>query len=149
MKPLAGRWPKTTSGSVLGVDTNVLVRFLAEDDDIQTPQAVLALKTAANQPIYIGRVVAAETFWVLTKVKKCPRQSVIESFRGLLASVDFRVEAEELMNRALDDCERVGCDFADALIALENEKAGCRATLTFDGDALALEGMMAVGASLK
>jgi predicted nucleic-acid-binding protein len=127
---------------VLGVDTNVLVRFLADDDAVQTPQAVRALKAGSNQPIYIGRLVAAETFWVLTKVMKFPRQAVIESFRGLLASVDFKVEAEKLMGRALDDCERVGCDFADALIVLENRQAGCEATATFDADAQKLDGMI-------
>jgi predicted nucleic-acid-binding protein len=127
---------------VLGVDTNVLVRFLADDDATQSPQAVRALQAAGNQPIYVGRIVAAETFWVLTKVKKFPRQSVIDSFRGLLASVDFKVESEKLMSRALDDCERVGCDFADALIALENRQAGCEATATFDVDAQKLAGMI-------
>ncbi len=127
---------------MLGVDTNVLVRFLAEDDVVQTPQAVRALKSPGNQPIYVGRLVAAETFWVLVRVKKFPRQAVIEAFRGLLASVDFKVEAEKLVSRALDDCERVGCDFADALIALENRQAGCEATATFDVDAQQLDGMI-------
>jgi predicted nucleic-acid-binding protein len=127
---------------VLGVDTNVLVRFLAKDDDVQTPQAAEVLTANGNHPIYVGRVVAVETFWVLTKVKKFPRQQVIDSFRGLLSSVDFKVEAEELVGRALDDCERVGCDFADALIALENNHAGCEATLTFDTDAYPLDDMV-------
>ena len=127
---------------MLGIDTNVLVRFLAEDDALQTPQAIRALSAARNQPIYVGRVVAAETFWVLTKVKKFPRQSVIDALRGVFASVDFKTEAEDIMMRALDDCERVGCDFADALIALENQKAGCEATLTFDVGALALDTMI-------
>ena len=133
---------------MLGVDTNVLVRFLAEDDQLQTPQAVQALKAEHNQPIYVGRIVAVETFWVLTKVKKFPRQSVIDAFRGLLASIDFRLEAEELMSRALDDCERIGCDFADAMIALEHQRAGCEATLTFDEGALSLDGMISVTARL-
>jgi predicted nucleic-acid-binding protein len=127
---------------VLGVDTNVLVRFLAKDDDVQTPHSAGVLTANGNHPIYVGRVVAAETFWVLTKVKKFPRQRVIDAFRGLLSSVDFKVEAEELMGRALDDCERVGCDFADALIALENKHAGCEATLTFDTDAYPLDDMV-------
>lgn len=127
---------------MLGVDTNVLVRFLAEDDALQTPQAIRALSSANNQPIYVCRVVAAETFWVLTKVKKFPRQSVIDALRGVFGSVDFKVEAEDIMMQALDDCERVGCDFADALIALENRRAGCEATLTFDVGALALDTMV-------
>ena len=127
---------------MLGVDTNVLVRFLAEDDPLQTPQAVQALKAASNQPIYVGRIVAVETFWVLTKVKRFPRHAVIDAFRGLFASADFKIEGERLMGRALDDCERIGCDFADALIALENAQAGCEATVTFDVDAVALDGMI-------
>lgn len=133
---------------MLGVDTNVLVRFLAEDDALQTPQAIKALSAAQNQPIYIGRVVAAETFWVLTKVKKFPRQSVIDAFRGVFASIDFKVEAEDMMMHALDDCERVGCDFADALIALENRRAGCEATVTFDVVAQGLDTMIPLASRL-
>lgn len=133
---------------MLGVDTNVLVRFLAEDDALQTPQAIRALSAAENQPIYIGRIVAVETFWVLTKVKKFPRQSVVDALRGVFTSVDFKVEGEDIMMLALDDCERVGCDFADALIALENRKAGCEATVTFDVGALALDTMIPLASRL-
>lgn len=134
---------------MLGVDTNVLVRFLAKDDAVQTPQAIAALTAARNQPIYVGRVVAVETFWVLTKVKEFPRQSVIDAFRAMFASIDFKVEAEDLMMQALDDCERVGCDFADGLIALENRKAGCEATVTFDVAALGLDAMIPLTSRLS
>ncbi len=61
---LGGLLGKTTSVSVLGVDTNVLVRFLAEDDPLQTPQAIQLLTDPANHPVYLAQVAIIETFWV-------------------------------------------------------------------------------------
>ena len=129
---MRGHSLKTTSASVLGVDTNVLVRFLADDDPVQTPQAIGLLTRPGNQPIHIAQVVMVEAFWVLTKVKKFPARDVIISFRRLLLSDHFIIEESAVMIQALDDAETAGCDLADALIAIVNARAGCEATATFD-----------------
>ena len=133
---------------MLGVDTNVLVRFLAEDDATQTPQAVALVLRAANQPIFVAQVVAVEAFWVLTKIRKFPVPSVVETYRQLFSNASFEIENRRIMVQALDDCLLAGCDFADAVIALVNARAGCATTATIDHDAQTLPGMTAVEALL-
>ncbi len=130
---------------MLGVDTNVLVRFLAVDDAVQTPQAIALLTNADNQPIHIAQIVVVEAFWVLTRLKKFPAHRVLAAFRGLAMSDHFRIEGAPTVVQALDNAEAAGCDFADALIALANASAGCEATATFDiSAAKGLRGMVAV-----
>jgi len=133
---------------VLGVDTNVIVRFLAIDDDRQTPMAGRFMARAENQPVRIALIVIVEAFWVLTKTKKFPRARVFAAFRDLLQSSQFVIEEAELVALALEQAEATGSDLADALIALLNHHAGCEATATFDADAQRLEHMIAVEARL-
>lgn len=132
------------SVSVLGVDTNVLVRFLADDDERQTPIAVQFISDEANQPIFLSMLVLSEAFTVLTRVKKFQASRVISAFRGLAASDGFEIENMQLLHEALGDAERAGCGLADALIARQNQLAGCRTSATFDIRAMRLEGMTSV-----
>jgi predicted nucleic-acid-binding protein len=132
-----------TSAFVLGVDTNVLVRFLADDDDVQTPLAAKIITNASNQPIFIGIVVLTETYTVLTRVKKFPPAQVIAAMRMMLSSTQFQVEAADIVRHALDDAEEVGCGLTDAVIALQNAARGCETTATFDKRAQRLHAMVA------
>lgn len=127
---------------MLGVDTNVLVRFLADDDDVQSAQAKQLLGGHAG--IYLSMLVMAETFNVLTKVRKFPMRAVHESFREVLSSPAFTVENSPLVARAIEAGEAANCGFSDALIALQNEVAGCDVTATFDHRASRLNGMQRV-----
>jgi predicted nucleic-acid-binding protein len=129
---------------VLGVDTIVLVRFLAEDDVEQTPLAVSLLTASANHRIYLAQIVLVEAFWVLTKVMKFPKPRVFDAMRRVLLSEHFKVEEPEEMAQAISDAETAKCDLADALIAIRHLRAGCRTTATFDVDAQRLSGMSAV-----
>jgi predicted nucleic-acid-binding protein len=136
-------WLKKTSESVLGVDTNVLVRFLTDDDDLQTPQAHSLVTKAANHPIYVSMLVLAETYNVLTKVKKQPVQAVLESFRLLLHSPAMRVERPDMVSAAIEDAAETKAGFSDALIAMQNKEARCMTTATFDIRATRLPDMSA------
>ncbi len=133
---------------MLGVDTNVIVRFLAIDDDKQTPLAGRFMARAENQPVRIAMIVVVETFWVLTRTKKFPRPRVFAAFRDLLQSSQFIVEDAGLLALAIEQAEVVGCDLADALISLLNARAGCDATATFDEVAQDLPNMIAVESRL-
>lgn len=133
-----------TSASVLGADTNVLVRFLTRDDPVHSPQTLQLLTKAGNQPVRICVIALVELVWVLTKVKHWPTHNVFSACRGLLESADFEVEEHALVERALVEAEAAGCDLADALIALFNDRAGCEATATFDVNAQRLERMVPV-----
>jgi len=128
---------------VLGVDTNVLVRFLTDDDDLQTPQAHSLVTKAANHPICVSMLVLAETYNVLTKVKKQPVQAVLESFRLLLHSPAMRVERPDMVSAAIEDAAETKAGFSDALIAMQNKEARCMTTATFDIRATRLPDMSA------
>ena len=144
MRRLGRRWPKTTSASVLGADTNVLVRFVTRDDAVQSPQSRDLITDRANQPIRICVVALVELVWVLTKGKRWPIDDVFAACGALLNSGDFEFEERELVIHALEDARNARCDLADALIALFNKRAGCVATATFDGNAQRLEHMTPV-----
>lgn len=134
---------------MLGVDTNVLVRFLAEDDDIQSPQAARLLTDPANQPVFVSTLVLSECYTVLTRVKKFPAAKVVAAFRMMISSDQFTIERPDLIAAAIDDAERVGCGLADAVIARQNALAGCRSTATFDIRAQRLDQMTAVEDALQ
>ena len=137
---------KTMSASVLGVDTNVLIRFLTLDDEIQLEQARQLMTKPDNHPIYISMLVLAEAFNVMTKVKKFPAAAVLDSYRALLQSPALTVERFDMIAKAIDDASRTNAGFSDALIALQNAEAGCRTTATFDSKATRLAGMSPVKA---
>lgn len=126
---------------MLGVDTNVLVRFLTRDDAVQAGRAHAIITAPKNQPIHVGLIVLVELVWILTKVKRWPSPDVFSACSGLLQSPDFAVEEAALVEQCLADADRADCDLADALIAAMNARAGCRTTVTFDRDAQALARM--------
>ncbi len=120
---------------MLGADTNVLVRFLTRDDPVQSPIAKHLFTDAANQPIRICVIALVELIWVLNRGKRWPMEDVLAACAGLLNSSDFEFEEREMVVRALNEAQDVGCDLADALIALSNYRAGCDSTVTFDVNA--------------
>lgn len=128
---------------MLGVDTNILVRFLTRDDQAQAEQAHRIITDTGNQPIRLTLIVVVELVWVLTKVKRWPSPDVFDACRRLLQSSDFVVERAALVEQCILDAEHAGCDLADAVIAALNLEAGCRSTVTFDRDAQRLTDMSA------
>jgi predicted nucleic-acid-binding protein len=134
---------------VLGADTNVLVRFLADDDDTQTPMAARLFSDTKNQPIFLSMMVLGETFTVLTRVKRFPPSHVIDAFRDLTRSGAFEIEDLSMLQSALDDAERAGCGLTDAIISRQNLVLGCTTTATFDHRATRLAGMVAVEDHLR
>ncbi len=136
------------SAYVLGVDTNVLVRFLTADDERQSAEARALLADPAHHPVYLSMLVLAEAFTVMTKVKKFPADEVVEAYRQLLRSPQVEVERSDLVSQALDDAIRTHAGFPDALIGLQNAAAGCATTATFDVRAARLATMSAVAVHL-
>lgn len=127
--------------SVLGVDTNVLVRFLTLDDEVQSAQAQSLFAKSGNQPIYLSMLVLAEAFNVMTKVKKFPQPAVLDSYRLLTRSPDVTIERLDMVSAAIEDAARTNAGFSDALIALQNLEAGCDVSATFDIRAMRLDAM--------
>jgi predicted nucleic-acid-binding protein len=116
-----------------GLDTNVLVRYLAQDDPDQSRRANSLLQEAASQGerCFINSVVLCELVWVLRGAYGYEKDEICMVIDKLLSTVEFSIEDKELAYRALEDY-RSGGDFADHLIGWRNQKAGCDITVTFD-----------------
>ncbi len=117
---------------MIGLDTNVIVRFLVQDDRDQARRATEVINglTPAN-PGYIASVVWAETYWVLTRAYGFSRSQVLDRLADLSLADEIRCEDAVSVSAALRAARR-GADFPDALIDAAAAHAGCTATVTFD-----------------
>lgn len=128
---------------MIGLDANVVIRFLTQDDDIQ---AALAAKlfgrlTPENRG-FISGVVLAEIAWVLSRVYKTSRAAVGAAIGGLLRSSEIKIENSEAAWRALAVFESSSSvEFADALISETARIAGASPIYTFDETAAKRGGM--------
>jgi predicted nucleic-acid-binding protein len=130
---------------MLGVDTNVLVRFLVRDDEAQYEKARKLIKreVAAGRCVFISQLVLLETEWVLRSRYSLSKAQIIEAISGLLDAADVRFEDEPAIEEALFIWKDTTADFADCLIGARNRRLGCRATATFDVKASRLPGFIA------
>jgi predicted nucleic-acid-binding protein len=132
---------------LIGIDTNVVVRFLAQDDDNQSPIATdFMAGLTRERPGFIGSVVLAEITWVLSRAYKASREEIAAAVEGLLRSAELIVENSEAAYRALADYRASNTvEFADALIAQTALLAGAAETVTFDQRAAASLAMRVLG----
>ena len=130
---------------MLGLDTNVLVRFLVRDDEAQFEKARRLIKreVAAGSGIFVNQLVLLETEWVLRSRYSLTKNRIIEVISGLLEASDVQFEDEPAIEEALFTWKDASADFADCLIGAKNRRLGCRATATFDVRAGKLAGFVA------
>lgn len=133
---------------MIGLDTNVVVRYLTRDDQAQFEAAERAILAAvrSGEPLFVCLPVLLETVWVLQRAYAIDRSGIAAALQALLESPDFVLESEPLVEAALDAFEGGPADFADYVIGIGNGGAGCRHTLTFDARAAKLAGFAAVPA---
>lgn len=129
---------------MIGLDTNVLVRYLTQDDLTQARRATAVIERLTEEDRgYVSVVVIAELSWVLRTVYQVDRQELTRIVRALLAARELHIEQAEAVRRALAQTD-TGADLADALIAQLSQQAGCEYTLTFDTRAAKQAGMRLV-----
>ena len=119
---------------MLGIDTNVLVRFLVRDDEVQYEKTRRLIKreVAAGRRVFVNQLVLVEAEWVLRSRYAVEKNQLIAAFSGLLDSADIQFEDEPAIEEALFTWKEAGADFADCLIGSKNRRMGCRATASFD-----------------
>lgn len=119
---------------MIGVDTNVIVRFLAQDDDVQSPTATRFMsRLSRERPGFVSAVVLAEVSWVLSRAYKVSRDDLAEAIEGLLRSAELMIENADAAYRALSRYQASkSVEFADALIAQIARVAGADEVVTFD-----------------
>lgn len=130
---------------MIGLDTNVLVRYLAQDDPVQSPRATSIMEkrlTEAN-PGFVSVVAMVEMAWVLERVYDLRREEIAAAIERLLQADSLVVENEQEVYTGLKTLREGLGSFADAVIAALCGKAGCSHTLTFDNAALANSGIFA------
>ncbi len=117
-----------------GLDTNVLVRYLVQDDPKQAALASRFIETTCTDehPCYIGQIVLCELAWVLETNYQQSRTEIAAIVEKLLQVGQLEVSTPDVVWRALDDYKKSNVDFPDHLLARLNESAGCDSTVTFD-----------------
>lgn len=130
---------------MLGIDTNVLVRFLVRDDEAQFEKARRLIKreVSAGRRVFVNPLVIMEAEWVLRSRYAVSKHQIIETLTGLLGAADVQFEDEPAMEQALFLWKDSAADFADCLIGAKNRRLGCRATASFDTKASKLPGFVA------
>lgn len=125
-----------------GLDTNVLVRHLMQDDPVQSALASRLVEAfTSRQPGWVSTVVLVETLWVLDRSYGLTREQLAQAVRALLQARELRIEAAEQVAQALRRFEPGRADFADCLISQSALAAGCDVTMSFDARAVRDAGM--------
>ncbi len=118
---------------MIGVDTNVLLRFLVDDDPEQNRHARAFLsERGADNPAFLSAVMLAETVWVLNRSLGYSMADISKIVRDLLASDGLIIEHAHELGLVLGRGNIPSTDLADYLIAWSGGLAGCTHTVTFD-----------------
>lgn len=117
-----------------GLDTNVVVRYLTQDDPAQSRVANdLIDRTATRRDqLAISAIVLSELVWVLRGAYRLGKAEVVDALEKLLDVAQFSIEDKDAARLALGDYRKGRGDFSDYLIGRRNRKLGCEATVTFD-----------------
>lgn len=131
---------------MLGIDTNVLIRYLVRDDRRQYEQArhLIERQIVKGEPVLVSLLVLLESEWVLRSRYQLPKSEIVAAFSAMLDTNELAIEDEQSVEHAMYIWKESSADFADCLIAARNLRLGCHATATFDGRALHLAGFVAV-----
>jgi predicted nucleic-acid-binding protein len=127
---------------MIGLDTNVLVRYLAQYDPAQSPKAteLIERRLTEDEPGFISVVAMVEVAWVLERAYGLADREIAAAIEGVLQAEVLVVENEQEVFTAMIALKAGLGSFADALIGALNAKAGCSRTLTFDRRAQPLSG---------
>lgn len=127
---------------MIGLDTNILVRYLTQDDPIQSPKAteLIERRLTEQDPGFISVAAMAETVWVLERAYGLANVDIAAAIERILQADALVVEDEQEVFTAMIALKEGHGAFADALIGALSVRAGCSRTLTFDRKALRLSG---------
>ncbi|SAL73842.1 PIN domain protein [Caballeronia udeis] len=128
---------------MIGLDTNVLVRYLAEDDAVQSKKATaLMASLTAEQPGYVSQVALVEVVWVLGRCYGVEREQMKDIIDSMIGTKELVVEGADTVRRALRVFgASAKADFADCMIERSGHVAECEYTATFDVMASKVAGM--------
>lgn len=119
---------------MLGLDTNVLVRYLVRDDETQYRKARRLIRRELNtgEDVFVSLPVLLEMEWVLRSRYAMDKEQILQAVSGLLDASDLRFEDEPTVEETLFVWKESKADFADCLVGAHHRRLGCRTTATFD-----------------
>ena len=127
---------------MIGLDTNVIVRYLAQDDVRQAAIATRFIEgsLSAEARGFVSIVTLAEVVWVMASNYRAARAAVADIVEGLLTAPQLAIEKADVIWRALRAFRESKANFSDAVIVELGRDAGCSKTVTFDRHAAAHPG---------
>ncbi len=127
---------------MIGLDTNVLVRYIMQDDARQSAKATALIESLdTDRPGFVTLVSIIELYWVLTSCYHLTNEQVKQALEALLRTRQIVVDRSDQVLRALRVFDAGKADFADCLIERTAASAGCKNTMTFDVKAAKHAGM--------
>ena len=125
---------------MIGLDTNLLIRYLVDDDPAQFARAKAEIEAATNrdEPLMINAIVLCEVVWVLGSAYEYSRAEITDALEQILATAQFVIEWGDEARQALQDCRTTKAGFTDAFIGRINSALGAAPTMTFDRDLVPL-----------
>lgn len=131
---------------MIALDTNVLVRFLVQDDPEQARIASEIMDQLTDAvPGFVSREVLVELVWVLERAYRLGRTEIAGALDGLLSSVELLIEAADDVGPELELYRNEGYGFADLMIGAAARRAGASELVTFDRKAARLSGVRLLG----
>lgn len=123
---------------MIGLDTNVVVRYLTHDDPTQTAAAIRMMNSLSfDSPGFLSLIVIAELVWVLAVSYRYQKKEIEQILENLLRTKELVIERADLVSQALRMFRGGRADFADCLIERCGRAAGCKHTVSFDWKAVA------------
>ena len=118
-----------------GLDTNVIVRYVTDDDPAQAAvvKALFEGAEESREQLFVSSIALCELVWALRgKPYQLPRAEIAAVLQRMLGTPLFEIQDRDLVRQALTEYRQGVADFADHLLGRQNRRAGCDATLTLD-----------------
>jgi predicted nucleic-acid-binding protein len=127
---------------MIGLDTNILIRYLAQDDAIQSAKAtqIVERRLTEDEPGFVSLVTMVETVWVLDRIYGLTGQKIAAAVERMLQADTLVIQSEQEVFTAMMMLRMGRGSFSDALIGALGARAGCASTLTFDRKAARIPG---------
>ena len=125
---------------MIGLDTNVVIRYLTQDDPKQTviTNELIEKKLSAQEPGYITLITLVEITWVLESCYGQSKDSILDVIHSLLITKQLVIEQADLVYMAANNYGIGNADFSDSLITVLSKNNGCERVVTFDKKAVSV-----------